>query len=269
MSFFTLADTTEFETVVIRVKNRDKMIAFYRDLIGFTLKGEENALAIMEIEEEKKERLWLEESPRADEHFGEIKKLYQYTLTLNSVAELSDLYARLEKNEYPIVHSEFEDEIRFVLLDPEENQLKIRVRNQEQIQDRTQLLALTKGKFAKLSKDSSIQTIHLNVTDQKKEANFLQNILGFQLDSDNPNHYYSENRDFGVTLHFSNSQAVKVDPTEILGLEILRFAVTKTGMEKLEQHLLNSKQDYYIDKKKTILTIYDPLGIEWWFVSKK
>lgn len=60
MSGFNLGTTTALATVAIRVKDRDKMIDFYRDLIGFVLKGEENALAIMGTVEDKSENLWLE-----------------------------------------------------------------------------------------------------------------------------------------------------------------------------------------------------------------
>ncbi|WP_336577194.1 CppA C-terminal domain-containing protein [Candidatus Enterococcus mansonii] len=37
-------------------------------------------------------------------------------------------------------------------------------------------------------------------------------------------------------------------------------------MRKLKEHLEAKKQDFFVDKKLTILTIYDPSGIEWWFV---
>ena len=57
---FRLGEETRVETVAIRVKDRDAMIAFYRDIIGFTLKREENELAIMGNQKAEDESLWLE-----------------------------------------------------------------------------------------------------------------------------------------------------------------------------------------------------------------
>lgn len=268
MSVFTLADTTGLEKVAIRVKDRDKMISFYRDLIGFALKGEENALAIMATKEDKKEHLWLEESPRADDHFGEIKKLDRCILKLTSVAEFSDLFRRLKEKDYPIQQLDFKKGIHLVLVDPEENQLEIMVEDANGVNNEKDLLALAENKYLTLSKDSLVHTIHLNVNDSK-EAAFLQKVLGFQKDPRDTDHYYLKDIDFDVFLHNSDSRAIKVDSTDILGLEILCFVVSEKGIAAIEHYLTETKQQYYMDKKKTILTIYDPLGIEWWFVRQK
>ncbi|MFD2388108.1 CppA C-terminal domain-containing protein [Enterococcus rivorum] len=39
-------------------------------------------------------------------------------------------------------------------------------------------------------------------------------------------------------------------------------------MINLKKHLENKKMDFFIDKKMKILTIFDPSGIEWWFIRK-
>lgn len=46
MTDFLLGSSTKLLTVAIRVKDRDQAIAFYRDVLGFELKREENELAI-------------------------------------------------------------------------------------------------------------------------------------------------------------------------------------------------------------------------------
>ena len=38
-------------------------------------------------------------------------------------------------------------------------------------------------------------------------------------------------------------------------------------MEELVQHLKEYSVDFFLDKKHTVLTIYDAIGIEWWFVT--
>ena len=80
MTDFVLGKSTKLRTIAIRVKDRDKAIAFYRDVLGFDLKREENELAILGFKGAEGEVIWLEESPRANDHFGEIKKMQRIRL---------------------------------------------------------------------------------------------------------------------------------------------------------------------------------------------
>ena len=81
MKDFKLGSATYLKSVAIRVKDRDKMIDFYKNTIGFDLKREENELAILGTEERDSENaIASEESPRADDHFGEIKKLNRFLI---------------------------------------------------------------------------------------------------------------------------------------------------------------------------------------------
>jgi catechol 2,3-dioxygenase len=57
-----------------------------------------------------------------------------------------------------------------------------------------------------------------------------------------------------------------VESHEILGLEFLKFFISEENILDLEKHLSELKKEFFIDKKKSILTIYDAVGIEWWFV---
>lgn len=70
MKDFQLGAATYLKSVAIRVKDRDKMINFYKNVVGFDLKREENELAILGTEEAGSEMLLLEESPRANDHMG-------------------------------------------------------------------------------------------------------------------------------------------------------------------------------------------------------
>ena len=90
------------KTIAIRVRDRDAMINFYRDIIGLHLLREENELAILGYKDPASELLWLEESPRANEHRGEIKKMQRVSLVVPNIEELANVYYRAEKEEYPI-----------------------------------------------------------------------------------------------------------------------------------------------------------------------
>ena len=60
MTDFVLGKSTKLRTIAIRVKDRDKAIAFYRDVLGFDLKREENELAIFGFKGAEGEVIWLE-----------------------------------------------------------------------------------------------------------------------------------------------------------------------------------------------------------------
>ena len=126
MKDFKLGATTYLKSVAIRVKDRDKMIAFYKDTVGFDLKREENELAIFGTQDSDSEMLLLEESPRANNHTGEIKKLSRFSLVIPSVEEMADMLCRIRKTNYPIKDA-LEDQARMgiLLVDPESNELEI------------------------------------------------------------------------------------------------------------------------------------------------
>ncbi len=269
MSVLTLADAAKQATIAIRVKDRDKMIAFYKDTIGFALKREENTLAIMGVKENDRQYLWLEESPRAAEHFGEVKKLKQYTIAVSNVEELSDIYYRLKQASYPVVQTSYDDKAYILVDDPEGNRLEITAdMNEKQVENDEQLLALSTKKAPKLSQVTLLQQIQLNVTAPEKEIDFLQNNLGFYLGNNNSATRSAKNSDLEIVLEKTDSQLVDVESAEVLGLEIIRFVVTSDVLEGIQKHLVKIGKSFYIDKKKTILTVYDPARIEWWFVLK-
>lgn len=268
MSNFVLANTVELATVAIRVKDRDKMIAFYRDLIGFDLKREENALAIMGTLNSKEGILWLEESPRADDHFGKVKKLRSMTLIVPSIAELSDVYTRLQKAEYPIAEVAFsENRASFTLIDPEENQLELTAHSNEKVQNIEELVTAGTGECVHLSEGTQVKKVHLNVRDSAKEAAFLANQLGVSpIEKDS---YQVVEQNFFIDMTETESDAIDIASHEIIGLEFLKFLIDADGLAALEQHLQEIGQEYFVDKKKNILTVYDSVGVEWWFVRKK
>ena len=47
MSVFSFDPSSRLSIVALRVKNRDQMINFYCEMLGFKLKTEENELAIL------------------------------------------------------------------------------------------------------------------------------------------------------------------------------------------------------------------------------
>lgn len=274
MKDFPLGSDTYLITVAIRVKDREKMIAFYQDILGFDLKREENELAIFGIKEEAGERLWLEESPRANDHGGEIKKMQRISLKIPTLAELGDLLLRLEKAKHPIKNAEYGNgQVSLFVNDPEENQLELfytkKTGEIAQVIDRDRLVAAATGKQKTLSKEVSFDKVHLNVSDLKQEHYFLENILGLLVHDDDPTSHVLNEGIFHIGLNEGAGGTIDLPTHEVLGLDFLKFAVSEKEFLALEQHLASLSQSYYVDKKKKILTIYDSIGIEWWFVVPK
>ncbi|KAF1304577.1 VOC family protein [Enterococcus saccharolyticus] len=262
MSGFKLGKAAELATVAIRVKDRDKMIAFYRDLVGFELKGEENALAIMGTAKAKNEQLWLEESPRADDHFGQVKKMQSFTLSIPTVSELAAIYNRFKVADYPIENEAIAETITIHVIDPEENHVKFIALQANEVTTMEELAAMGNDENRYLSPEVHVRNVHLNVNDLSDEAAFLEGIVAISQDES------QINEQFHVSLNESPSEAIAIDSHKIIGLEFLKFFVSEEKLLELEKLLNEQKKDFFIDKKKSILTIYDAIGVEWWFVRR-
>ena len=267
MSNFTLTNTLELVTVAIRVKNRDKMIAFFRDCLGFALKGEENALAIMGTADSSKEQLWLEESPRAKDHFGQVKKLQSFTMQVATVSELSAIYQRLVAQEGTKVEALFStDTIAITFDDPEENGWILEANQEkESIQDVTALIAVTDELSQKLSNDTYIKTVHMNSLDEPQQQAFLTTVLGLQATQDS---YQLPAHPWSIQTSPATDPVIALDNDEVIGLEFLKFAISAADLQALADHLTQQKQTFYMDKKQSILTVYDAVGVEWWFLRQ-
>jgi catechol 2,3-dioxygenase len=274
MKDFKLGSATYLKSVAIRVKDRDKMIDFYKNTIGFDLKREENELAILGTQEQDSEMLLLEESPRANDHFGEIKKLNRFSLVIPTVEELADILSRIRGKNYPIEYAlEDDGRIGILLKDPEENQLEIYHRDSEiKVGDNPEelnqeiLLRQSDETYKNLSADSYFETIHLNVFDVAKQRHFLSNLLGLKVHEEKNGLYVLNEGDFHVGITEATSEAIALPTHEILGLDFLKFVVDQESMGNLIHHLKEQAVDFFLDQKQTILTIYDTVGIEWWFV---
>ncbi|MGX7173027.1 CppA N-terminal domain-containing protein [Enterococcus ratti] len=272
MKDFKLGAAIYLKSIAIRVKDRNKMIDFYKNTIGFDLKREENELAILGTQEQDSEMLLLEESPRANDYFGEIKKLRRLSLVIPSVEEMADILCRIRKTNYPI-EGALEDQGRMgiFLKDPEGNELEIyheetKEQNQLKVMDQESLLHKSKETYKKLSVDTYFEKIHLHVFDRLKERHFLNDLLGLKIYDEKNDIYVLNEGIFQVGITETKSKAMALPTHEVLGLDFLKFVITQESMERLIQHLKSFKVDFFLDQRHTVLTIYDSIGVEWWFV---
>lgn len=275
MTTFSWGKTTRLISLAIRVKDRDKMIEFYR-ILGFSLKREENELAIMGTQKKGSELLLLEESPRANAYEGEIRKLYQATLLVSGEEELGQIRARLQKAEIPVIKElSEEDRVGFVISDPEGNVLAVCYKPSENavITDRVRDEASSKDTeeelCAVLSPDVYFDRIKLNVLDMDAERAFLQDIVGFTFENETMAYEHLEQGRFEVDLHKTSGKVLSMATYQVHGLDFLRFTVGQADFDAFVSHLNDIHQEHYVDGKKSIITIYGPVGVEWWFVKEK
>lgn len=273
MAEFALA-AAGLETVALRVKNRNLMIEFSRDIIGFNLKREENELAIFGNAKSKSELLWLEESPYAQDHTGEIKKLQRLCLVIPSEKELADVAQRLIKADYPIKDALADNDATGILVeDPEGNQLEIYFGTKSEHQNPTafnlaDLAQKATGEFPRLSDDVHFDKLHLNTSRLKEQQDFLENVIGLKVQDETSGILALNGGNFHVGLTAGQGGTLDLSTDDVLGLDFLQFRVLPTDILALADHLASLNVAFFIDQKKQIITIYDPTGIEWWFISK-
>ncbi|BCA84890.1 extradiol dioxygenase [Enterococcus saigonensis] len=273
MAEFALA-VAGLQTVALRVKNRNLMIQFYRDIIGFSLKREENELAIFGNTKAKSELLWLEESPYADDHAGEIKKLQRLCLVIPSEMEMADLAQRLLEADYPIKDALIDEEATGILVeDPEGNALEIYFGSKKVHQNPTslQLDALARkatGEFPQLSDSVYFDKIHLNTSRLKEQQDFLENVIGLKVQDETNGILALNGGSFHVGLSAGKGGTLDLSTDGVLGLDFLQFRVSQSDITALAAHLEFLQVEFFIDQKRQIITIYDPTGIEWWFISE-
>ena len=270
---FRLGEQTRIETVAIRVKDRDAMIAFYRDIIGFTLKREENELAIMGNKKPEDESLWLEESPRAQEFFDQPKKLQRISLVIPTEAELADIAKRIHDQQYPVVEALWDQGVMGILLnDPEGNQIELYYGQQAQVQGNPEPLIYEKlaqkatGTYPVLSEAVFFDKVHLNTAKLGDEDAFLRS-LGFTIADETPGIRVLNEGCFHVGLTEKNGGTIEQKTDDVLGLDFLKFKVSQEDILALIQELKQNATDFFVDKKQAIVTVYDPTGIEWWFTK--
>ena len=134
--------------------------------------------------------------------------------------------------------------------------------------DQEALLRKSEEKFSKLSTGSYFEKIHLNVTNLTKERQFLNHVLGLKVHNEEEGIHVLNEGDFHVGLTEASGGAIDLPTDEVFGLDFLKFMIDTESMEGLIAHLQQLSVDFFLDKKHTVLTIYDAIGIEWWFVSE-
>lgn len=272
MEKFSLGDL-KLERIAIRVKNRDLMIHFYRDILGFHLLREENELAILGYKEPYSELLWLEESPRAEEHFGEVKKMARISLVVPNEEELANVYQRMVQQEYAVKNAlQAEEEKGLLIADPEGNEIEVfyapsKVRSIATPVEVNYQKLLEKATKKEKIHQAFFDKVHLNVSDLNRQENFLEDLLGLKTQAETEEIIDLNRGDFNVGLSKATGGTVDEPTDQVLGLDFIQFKVSQETLDSLLAHLEKQDHEFFVDQKHSLITLYDPAGIEWWFVA--
>ncbi|ALS01141.1 hypothetical protein ATZ33_07090 [Enterococcus silesiacus] len=276
MEKFQLSEDVYVKTVALRIKDVEKMVSFYKNVLGFVLKLEENNLSIFGSQEKDSRLLILEEIDSEDEPIEVSDKAVCFSLLIPTEEEFGSLLRRITSHNYPIKKATQKEQRKSVFLeDPEGNELEVSYQGaKDQLEAGTEVLDIqpliqkSNVLYSSLSAGVRFDRIKLNVKDKMKHHSFYQNILGMTPESKRLDALSMNDGNFWIHLDDAvKINSAKVDSEESLGVDF--FVLTlhhEAEMKQLKSHLEEQQQAFFVDKKLTILTIYDPSQIEWWFV---
>ncbi|MBO0474459.1 catechol 2,3-dioxygenase [Enterococcus sp. DIV0840] len=273
MEKFQLSQDVYVKTIALRVNDVEKMVSFYKNVLGFILKLEENNLSIFGSQEKDSRLLILEETVSEEDQKKTFEKSVCFSLLIPTEEEFGSLLRRITTHNYPISKSVQKGQRQSVFLeDPEGNKLEIsyqgsanQYKNEAETLDVQPLIDRSNVLYSSLSAKVRFVRLKLGVKDNAKHHTFYRDILGMVSESKTADRLSLHDRNFWIHLGDSIEQDRQIAGSEeSLGLDFFVLTVNhEEEMKKLKQHLEDHKQEFFVDKK---LTIYDPSEIEWWFV---
>ncbi|EOH98860.1 hypothetical protein UAY_02129 [Enterococcus moraviensis ATCC BAA-383] len=276
MEKFQLSEDVYVKTVAILVKDVEEMVNFYKNVLGFILKLEENNLSIFGSQKKDSRLLILEEVESEQEQLDFSSSVVCFSLLIPTEEEFGSLLRRITAHNYPIKASIRKGQRQSILLeDPEGNELEVsyqgestRCKDVSEILDIEPLIEQSNVLYSSLSADVRFDRIKLRVVDKATHAFFYNHILGMSSEEQVKDKLSMNEGKFEIHLDDSkNAQKHSVAVEKSLGVDFFVLTVNhEEEIKRLKQHLEKQKQDFFVDKKLTILTIYDPSQIEWWFV---
>jgi catechol 2,3-dioxygenase len=270
--------TAKLQNIALRVKKFDEMIDFYQKIVGFSLLREENNLAIFGTKSPYDELLILEDTPMGTVDRGHAKKLARFSLRITSKEEFYKILRQMLHFNIPLLETkENKCSQAFMIEDPEGNHLAIYHfdpvlwKSGDCREFRPIDLTFVKKRYpfghGKLMGDVSLGQLHLNVQDLEASRFFYHELLGMNPEEEG-RHLFSLDLEKRFGLKVADIQVDEaMGAWENLGIDFATLAVTdRKVLEKIAQNLNKFEIEFFMDKKQKILTVYDPNGIEWWFM---
>lgn len=272
MEQFRLPKGTHIQSIVLKVEEKEEMITFYKNQLGFVLKSEENNLSILGSKKKRSRLIILEQKIQEEKPKKRIP--IRYSLLIPTEEEFLCIAKRIFKTDYPISGLYRDETCQVICLsDPEENQINIvcrKIKNAlvKNVREKVEL-----GKLAEkstvdipvLTKEVLIHEIYLPVATEESSIYFYEQMLGMTYEKE----YLTVNQEFMVHLNEQGNEFSIEEAEHTVGIDFYVLNVNDSKeIGRLEKHLKQKQIDFFVDQKRTILSIFDPNGIEWWFVRK-
>lgn len=274
MEKFGLPEGVKFQTLAIFTKHLDEMVHFYKNVIGFTLISEENNLSFFGLREKDEKLFILEETKSSPfSRVGKLGKLAHFSLMIPTEEEFVQVVRRAAIHQYPIDRLLGNQQgKRAVFTDPDGNQVEVAYRDftKPRTEEMPIVLAQLLQAYPATSRISLPEGVYfnrltLNVAHHEDVRAFYEEIL--EVVTDRQQAHQPEK--FYLYLEDRTTQTFVEEPeNDKIGLDFVVMIVTQEDLILLAEHLTKKEIKFFIDKKQTILTLFDPNEIEWWFVLK-
>lgn len=249
----TLFKNMVFSLPFIRVNNKDKNSAFYRETLGFNLHSEENGLALFSSKEDQTIKFIIEESPsmRTRRVRDGKKKLKQIVVKCHQAADIENLLAK--GVDYDKLYRG-ENGFAFEATSPEQDHFLLHAED-----DLSTLVEIETADFQSHTEDWGlsdfvIQEIVLRVP-SKDAQDFYQDLFGDALP-------------LNLSFVVEEGCDLQVEPNVTWDLEVLEFKVNPdTDLSQLKTYFEAKGLEVYLDRAEKILVISDLSRIELWFVK--
>ncbi|MBO0478016.1 VOC family protein [Vagococcus fluvialis] len=289
MGSFSLDQNTNLASVALKVKDLDKMIEFYRHVLGFHLINEENDMAIMGIGSERKKLLGLIREPEGKEGSNNLTGLYHVAFVLPTREEFALFIKHLMLTNYPIEGKSDHGYAECVYInDPEGNRINFgwdKPKEKWPVQDGKisgvtkelniqSFLSKVTGDFTEISEGTKVGHVHLSVSDLEESYLFYKDVLGFTLKNDDVvSTKFLSNNDYHHQIalnEWTPTASQNVVNSNDLGVDHVTFEVDSLdSLLELKEHLEKKDIDFYFNKGKKIIGLNDPNGIQLWFMVFK
>ena len=286
---FSLNPNTKLTSVAIKVKDFDRMLSFYQQVVGFDLINEENDMAILGIRSQKRKLLGLISTPDGVEGSNTQTGLNHTSFVFPTRDDLARFIKHLMLLNYPIEGESDHGYCESVYIsDPENNRLEFSwdkpkdewPMNDGKIDGVTKELNIQKclnrveGEYTSVPEETKVGHVHLSVSDLEEVYKFYAEKLGFKIKDDDFSltHLLSVN-DYHHQLAINEAQSNGASPVireTDLGVDHVTFDVpTMDDLFALKENLEQLGCDFYFNKGKRIIGLYDPSGIHLWFIVFK
>lgn len=229
----------KLEQIALRVVDLEKMIQFYRHLPGFYLLSEENNLGFFSTHKHQPAFLIIEDTPFGSLDSGPVKKLSQVSISVKDDAQFAKIISYLTELGLSFTYDESAQRLTFA--DVEGNQLEFVAATDANQHDLYELAHL-----------------NVNVNNEKSAADFFAK-LGLTTEK--------------ALLEFQEKavswQAPNENKLDYTGLDFVKLNVDAETLANFAEHLRTINADFYADPRVSIVTMFDPNGVEWWITTAK